>query len=70
MLPVTVEDQDLLAVACPGCRDIKLLSLRTGTLVTAYQHKDYTPYRMCQGDQVLYNLNIRMPIKSSLNHPH
>ncbi len=49
MLSVMVEGQELLAVSCEYCRDIKLVNVETGESSVAYQRKQ-KPRHMCEGD--------------------
>ncbi len=49
ILGVMVEGQELLAVACLYCRDIKLMNLETRETQVAYS-SEKKPYRLCHGE--------------------
>ncbi len=49
ILGVIVEGQELLAVACKSCGDIKLTNLETGETHVAYS-SEKKPYKLCHGE--------------------
>ncbi len=49
VLGVMVEGQELLALACKGCRDIKLMNLETGEAHVAYS-SEKRPHTQCHGE--------------------
>ena len=52
----------MLAVSCPGCRNIKLLDVQTGSSTTAFSDNQYKPDLMCHGDvDSLYVFSLRDP---------
>ena len=61
----TAGKHELLAVACPGCRDIRLLDLSNGTKTTAFSNKQYKPDLMCLGEKgtmLVYSLKDKYPV--------
>ena len=49
-------------MSCPGCRNIKLLDVQTGSSTTAFSDNQYKPDLMCHGDaDSLYVFSLRDP---------
>lgn len=50
ILGMQVGGEELLAVSCHRCRDIKLVKLETGETCVGFTHEIYRPGRMCHGE--------------------
>ncbi len=50
LLGVVVKGEELLAVVCNECMDIKLVDLLKVNLFKAFQFGEKTPWKMCAGD--------------------
>ncbi len=50
MTTVRFGDEELLAVACFQCEDIKLVNPSTGAATVIFKQEEYTPYKICLGD--------------------
>ena len=55
LLPVTMNNKQLLAVSCAGCEVIRLLDLETEEVTITFHNKTYYTGRMCHGEEdVIY----------------
>ena len=50
LLGISFNGQDRLAVSCPKCQNIKLVSLETEETTMAYSSTEYKPDYMCHGE--------------------
>ena len=49
-------------MSCPGCRNIKLLDVQTGSSITAFRSNQYKPDLMCHGDTgCIYVFSLKDP---------
>ena len=61
LLPLTVQQQQLLAVSCSCCKKIRLYNMKTREITTAFQHDRYLFHGMCQGeaDQIYVSKSVK-----------
>ena len=74
ILPITIEGQEFLAIACIYCNRIRLCNMNTGEITTAFHDPRYYPGRMCHGDTgqiyVVHNVKGGFPIlQLDCSHP-
>ena len=66
LLPVTVQQQQLLAVSYFDCEKIRLYNMKTREITTAFHDPRYYPGCMCQGEAdqiyVVHSVKGRFPI--------
>ena len=63
-LPVSVQQQQLLAVSCQKCHMIRLYNIKTREITTAFHNSSYYPACMCQGeaDQIYVVHKVKGPV--------
>ncbi len=51
LLGVTVQQEEMLAMLCQHCKDIKLMNMETGEVFVSYKREQKKPHRMCHGEE-------------------